>query len=722
MMIDAIPVTRDLVLIGGGHTHALVLKSWGMNPLPGARLTVVNPGPTAPYSGMLPGYVAGHYDRDDLEIDVHRLARFAGARLILDRATGIDPGARTITLAERSPIAYDIASIDVGIHADMGDLPGFSDHAVPAKPLDQFADRWAAFRDGQGRAHIVIIGAGVGGVELSMAMAHALTERGRTPEITVIDARRALPGLPPAPRARLLAALADWKIQLLEDSPVDRVSEGAVHLNAGPVLPADFIVGAAGARPWPWLAETGLTHRDGFLEVDDTLRTSDPAIFAAGDCAHLKRSPRPKAGVYAVRAAPTLAHNLRADLSGSQRKSFIPQKDFVKLITLGRKSAVFEKWGIAAQGARLWTLKNRIDQGFMARLDDLKPMSRPAPPRSVAKGVVAELADGQPICAGCGGKIGAGPLGQVFSALPTTPSNTIVTGPGDDAAVVSVGETQQVITTDQLRAFTDDPAAFARIAALHALGDIWAMGATPHVALAHVTLPPMSETLQARTLFEVMDAAGRAFAEADAGIVGGHTAVGAELSIGFTVTGFAADQPITLAGAHPEDVLILTRPLGSGTLLAGDMALKTPGPAIAALMAELSRPQGPAAAILCRANAMTDVTGFGLAGHLMNLAEASGVAADITLDAVPVFEGALALAERGVRSTLYAANRARFSVSGISDTPRAALMFDPQTAGGLLAAVPMDAASSIIDDLSCAGFAAARIGRLKEGPPGLTLF
>ena len=143
-MQPQIPLTRDLVLIGGGHAHALAARMWGMKPVPGVRLTLINPGPTAPYSGMLPGHIAGHYGRDELEIDLMHLCRHAGARLILGAATGIDRAAREITVEGHGAVAYDVASIDVGITAKM-DLPGFAQHAVGAKPLDVYAARWREF-------------------------------------------------------------------------------------------------------------------------------------------------------------------------------------------------------------------------------------------------------------------------------------------------------------------------------------------------------------------------------------------------------------------------------------------------------------------------------------------------------------------------------------------------------------------------------------------------
>ena len=172
-----VPYTRDLILIGGGHAHALVIKAWGMDPLPGARLTVINPGPTAPYTGMLPGHVAGHYGRDELEIDLVRLCRHAGARLILDKVIDINQASREVTLESRGTLVYDVASIDVGITAKLNVL-GFADYGIGAKPLNMYADRWRIFLaqavKGQSASDVAVIGGGIAGCELAMAMAFSL--------------------------------------------------------------------------------------------------------------------------------------------------------------------------------------------------------------------------------------------------------------------------------------------------------------------------------------------------------------------------------------------------------------------------------------------------------------------------------------------------------------------------------------------------------------------
>merc|ERR1712173_536102 len=169
----------------------------------------------------------------------------------------------------------------------------------------------------------------------------------------------------------------------------------------------------------------------------------------------------------------------------------------------------------------------------------------------------------------------------------------------------------------------------ARIAAVHALGDIWAMGATPQAALSSIILPRMSPELQARTLREIAVAAQEVMAGAGAQIVGGHTTMGAELTIGFTVTGTRDARPIGLGGAQPGDLLMLTRPIGSGVILAGHMAGTAPGRVVAEALGVMATPQAREAEILSKAHAMTDVTGFGLAGHVQAICRASGLAAEL---------------------------------------------------------------------------------------------
>lgn len=690
----SLPLTRDLVLIGGGHTHALVLRMWGMNPLPGVRVTVINPGPTAPYSGMLPGFVAGHYRRDELDIDLVQLARFAGARLINGAATEIDRAAQTVSVAGRPAIAYDALSVDIGITSDMPEMAGFTEHAVPAKPLGTFASRWDHYRANAEHPRVAVIGGGVAGAELAMAMAYALGDR--DPVVRLLDRGRVLTALGATAQQKMRAALTASGVEIIENASVTAITAQGVVLADGRLIESDFVNGAAGAKPHGWIADAGLILHDGFIVVDAQLVSSDPNIFAVGDCAHLGFDPRPKAGVYAVREAPVLFDNLRAALSGGALQRYKPQKDYLKLISLGGKSALAEKLGTAQKGALLWKLKDHIDRKFMRQFDELPQMESVKVPRTVALGMQDVLGD-KPMCGGCGAKVGRAALQTVLGGHF-----------GDDAAQVQKG---QVISTDHLRALTHDPVTMTRIAATHALGDIWAMGATPQAATISLILPRMSGALQERTLSEIMQTATEVLTHAGAQIAGGHSSLGEELTIGFTLTGLT-DAPVTLAGAKPGDALILTKPIGSGTIMAAEMAGKAKGADVMACLDLMVQGQGAAAQILRAAHAMTDVTGFGLAGHLRGICESSGVGAVLRLDAIPVMQGALALSNAGTRSTLFADNELG---AGAISGPRFDLLFDPQTAGGLLAAVDGNDAPMMLAALHDAGYPAAIIGEITKG-------
>ena len=712
------PITHDIVLVGGGHSHALVLRMWGMDPRPGIRLTLISPDPVTAYSGMLPGLVAGHYGREDLDIDLVRLARFAGARLVLARAVGIDRDRRRVMVEGRAPVAYDLVSIDIGATSDMPALPGFADHAVPAKPLDRLADRWQAFAAacaaGRALPHVAVIGAGLAGAELALAARHRLGPGAR---VTLIEAALPLPAVGGGARRALLRHLDHAGVALATRSPAVAVSAKGVRLADGRLIPATFVIGAAGAQAQGWLAETGLTLERGFIRVGPTLQSeTDPLIFATGDIAHMSQSPRPKAGVFAVRQAPVLAHNLRAAIAGGALRAYRPQRDYLKLVSTGTRSAVADKWGLPLDGGLLWHWKDRIDRAFMDRFRQFPDMA-PAP----ASATPGQPQD-RPLCGGCGAKVGRGPLQAALDRLPPVTRGDVETGAGDDAAVLAFGGVRQVITTDHLRGFLLDAGLMARITAIHALGDVWAMGAAPQVALAQVILPVMGERQQTETLREIMAAAAEVFGPEGASIVGGHTSLGAELTIGFTVTGLCAGTALTHAGARPGDRLILTKPIGTGVILAAEMAGRAGGQTVRGAWASMARPSGVAARLIApHARAMTDVTGFGLAGHLMTILDASGVAARLDLAAVPVLPGALALAAAGVASSLLPANRQAAARMTLADSPATDLLFDPQTAGGMLAAVPAALADDLIGQLRAIGQEAAVIGEIIAGSPFLTV-
>ena len=293
MMQPVIPYTRELVLIGGGHAHALLLRKWGMDPLPGVRVTLVDPMVATAYTGMLPGHVAGHYRREDLDIDLIRLARHAGARFIHDRAVGLDLEARRVKLASRPDIAFDIASLDIGITSRLPLDGADGARAVPAKPLGPFATAWETFleavRSGEQPPDAAVIGGGVAGCELAMAMRHRLAELDRgPPRVALVEAGTTVAReLPASARRAVEKALSQRGITLLTETTATRHDGARLMLADTTSLPAAFVAGAAGARPQAWLADTGLALENGYVRIDETLRAiGHPHVFAVGDCAH----------------------------------------------------------------------------------------------------------------------------------------------------------------------------------------------------------------------------------------------------------------------------------------------------------------------------------------------------------------------------------------------------------------------------------------------------
>lgn len=332
-----------------------------------------------------------------------------------------------------------------------------------------------------------------------------------------------------------------------------------------------------------------------------------------------------------------------------------------------------------------------------------------------------DAVDAVPLCGGCGSKVSPGSLSQALSKLDHPMPEDVLTGPGDDAAVLRVGGALQVLTTDHLRAFTEDYGALARIALNHAMGDIWAMGAQPKTAMLSVIMPRMSTALQTRTMDEVLTQASAFLAQEQVALIGGHSSMGAEMTIGVSMTGLLPEgaQALTTAGAQPGDRLILTRPIGSGTLLAGEMQGRADGRDVAQLLRGMVRSQGAEARVLrAYATAMTDVTGFGLAGHLMAICHASGVSAALDIEAIPTHPGAEALANGGVRSTIHGANRDAAPVFG-AEGAKGLLLHDPQTAGGFLATVPERDVQAVLEAFAAEGHTAYVIGEVQADSPSI---
>src|SRR5438067_4216918 len=711
-MQQSVPIVQDLVLVGGGHAHVHVLKRFGIRTLPGVRLTLITRDAETPYSGMLPGYVAGQYGFAECHIDLMRLARFAGARLIHDGATGLARAERQVLCRNHPPIRYDLVSLDIGSTPRLGDVPGAAEHTVSVKPIDRFGARWEALleRAGDlGHLRLALVGGGAGGVELAVSAHHRLTTLLKNrPEVTLVTREGLLPSHNQRVQRLFRRILAERGIRVVANNPIVRVEPGRLIAANGAEIGFDealWVTEAAGA---PWLADTGLPlDLRGFVIIDETYRSkADTAVFAAGDIATMPAHPREKAGVYAVRAGPPLADNLRRALAGHRLRRAAPQRQALALIGTGDKRAVASRGRHEAYGAPVWWLKDWIDRRWMRRYTDLPTM---------------ESADDDVMrCGGCAAKVPADVLSRVMARLDVQASGAVMIGldAPDDAALLSFpGAPPLLQTVDFFRAMVSDPYLFGRIAATHALGDIYAMGGVPETALAIATVPPAARpSIVEHDLFHMMRGGSEVLAAAGAALVGGHSAEGAELGLGFAVTGRTRPgRLLRKGGLRPGDRLLLTKPLGTGVILAAEMRRLAPARVVTAAIGTMLQPAAEASACLAvySATACTDVTGFGLLGHLLEMLTASDADVLLDPDRVPVLDGAMTLLHEGLASSLHAGNSiALSSLTGeaAQDPALAALLIDPQPAGGLLAGGPADRATDCLAELQRLGYRAAEIG------------
>ncbi len=761
-MTAAEPIRHALVLLGGGHAHVAVLKRFGMAPLPGLHLTVVSPSPTTPYSGMLPGLLAGHYTPGETRVELRPLCRFANADFIHAPAIGLDLDHHQVLLRDRPPVRFDTLSINTGSSPAVASVPGAAELAIPVKPVEPFLTAWNRLHHQllhhpppPGRPfRIAVVGGGAGSVELILALRHRLQSAPpdspaapNHPELHLVTgAPFPLPTHGKLTRRLAVRALARHHIVTHANRRVAAVHPGELLCEGNHRIPFDVLLWATHAAPPPWIAHSGLaTDTDGFIAVHPTLQsTSHPFIFAAGDVASMVGHPRPKSGVHAVRQGPPLARNLRRWILGLPPRPHRPQRLSLSLISTGDRHAVASYGPLGFSGRWIWQAKDAIDRRWLRQYQDLPAMSSP-PARVPTPPAVAGPDHPPPPrpCGGCGSKVPADVLARVLARIRPETRHGLILGldAPDDAAVIEPPPGLCLVqSTDFLRSLVNDPHLFGRLAAIHALNDLFAMGARPHSALATAVVPFGLPTLSEETLFQLLSGAVSELEAHDATLAGGHSSEGPEPAFGLTVNGWARrEELLRKSGLRPGDSLVLTHPLGVGTLFAADMAGRARGDWIEAALESMLRSTRDAAGCLVRhgARACTDVTGFGLAGHLLEMLRASNVSAEIDPDHLPALRGARECLAAGIVSTLHARNASHANLGSarrrhLPDPeprfpPSFALLFDPQTCGGLLAGIPAPETASCLAALRAAGYPdAAVIGRVttpasRTAPPEISI-
>ena len=729
------PDLKHLVLLGGGHAQVSVLKSMIMAPVKGLRVTLISRDILTPYSGMLPGYIEGLYTAKDITIDLSHLARLAGARFIHGTVEKLDAHRRKLTVQGYPEMGYDLLSINIGSSPDMGAIKGAEAHAIPVKPISQLLDNLHPLldqntKDGS-RKTIAVIGGGAGGVEMALSLHQRLIVNEQRPlELCLIGrSPRVLSEFTPQAADKIMPVFKAKNIACHLGVSVDAITEDGVVLANGSVIKADHVLAVTAGRPASFLAESGLAlDEKGFVAVDNTLQsTSHDSVFAAGDIASVIGAPRPKAGVFAVRAGPIFSENLRRHLLGEQLQHWQPQKNYLALVGTGGRHAMAVRGRLVLRpSGMLWRLKEWIDRRFIEKFSDLPQMPQLSPSPlarlMTSQGHEGEAALAAMRCLGCGAKTGFSDLDQGIAeaeaflrAQGIAFDQSIKTNA--DSAGIDLPQSKIVQSVDAISALVDDPFTLGRIAALHAMSDIFASHAKPHSALAILTLPHAFSSLQKNDITQILAGAMLALGQHGAVLSGGHTSAGAELQVGFAVTGLAQDAEMNTP--RDGDALILTKPLGIGVIMAAHADgghRMVDGLARQAAIDVMTSSNGVAAEILATFGCfpMTDVTGFGLARHGLSLASTIGDGTSslvIDLARVPIIPPALELAQAGVASSLFHANRLAAPVTG--QHPALPLLYDPQTGGGLLAVVSQEQSKAIVKKLQEADLDAAVIGRIS---------
>ncbi|PIG93786.1 selenide, water dikinase SelD [Gloeocapsopsis sp. IPPAS B-1203] len=727
------PIVKDLVLIGGGHSHAIALRMFGMKPLPGVRITLLTEASDTPYSGMLPGHVAGFYSREECHIDLRRLAQFSQAQLYIDQAIGLDLENKQVICAHRPPVAFDVVSIDIGSTPATVSVPGATEYAIPAKPISHLLAHWDHFvenvkQNPQQPIRIGVVGGGAGGVELTLSLqSHLqsiLKQHGLDLEIHLFHRDAEVMSTYNAwVRRHFHKILQQRGVQLHLQETVSEVQLHKVVCESGSKVECDRIFWVTQASAPKWLRESGIaTDADGFVQVNDNLQSiSHPDVFAAGDVATMVDHPRPKAGVFAVRQGKPLFENLQRSLQQKSLKPYKPQKQYLSLIGTGDGKAIAAR-GLFGFGPSqlLWHWKDWIDRRFMQRFSDLPQMN---PELTLSSPHSSTMR-----CAGCGSKVGSTVLARILAQIqheqPQVDRQDILIGldAPDDAAVVQVPANMAMVhTIDYFRALINDPYLFGQISANHCLSDIFAMGAVPQSALAIATLPYALEAKVAETLFQLLSGALKILAESNTPLVGGHTTEGAELAFGLSCNGLVhPDKLLRKSGMQPGQVLILTKALGTGTLFAAQMRQQAKAKWIDTAVESMLLSNAAAATCFLEheATACTDITGFGLLGHLMEMVQASHVAVELQMSAIPVLDGAIETTQQGIVSSLHSENlrvsRYISSLDRVESHRCYPLLFDPQTSGGLLAALPKHKANECMVALQKLGYSNCQIiGEVK---------
>lgn len=701
IQIEEIPITNDLVLIGGGHSHLSVLMKLSKKPLNGNRITLITNEIDTPYSGMIPGYIEGIYSWRDSHIDLYRLCLKLNVRFIHAEVERVSAYEKEIYFKDRPKIKFDVLSINTGIQSNNREIKGAAKYCLPVKPISKltnnFLNKITNFKS------IAFIGGGAGSVELALAIKKRFLNINQDIKITIITGKRGLLStFPQKTKLTSLKTLEKFKIDIIEYKRVLEVKPKQIILSDKSILKIDKAILSTNSMTPKWLAKSDiLLTKDNYILVNKSFQTNYKYVFASGDVIDFNNQNLKKAGVFAVRSGKPLAINIRKFILGKKLVEYKFNKNYLALIGTSKRSAIATKYNLTFNSRFFFYLKKYIDQNFIKKFSDFrirKKFTLDALKTDVLNIFVKhkeKITDENDImqCKGCAAKV---PLNALKQALPKDIVST-----SEDAVSVP-GQPELYQTVDMISSIITDPFLLGKIAANHSISDMVSVNSKITSAMMILQLPLSKTEINSRDLEQVLLGANEIFKTIDCPLIGGHTMIGKDKDpiIGFSILGQKQKKIKIVKNRRKiktKDLLILTEKIGSGLIFAGINNYLIDSYFQIDVIKQMIKGNLNFGKISNQLNilSMTDITGFGLANHLLNLIKRDNSKTGLTIypNKIPLFEGVNECLNKDIKSSLFKSNYDIAQKDIIYKRDKSKLdniLYDPQTVGGIAFIIPQE--------------------------------
>ena len=701
IQIEEIPITNDLVLIGGGHSHLSVLMKLSKRPINGNRITLITNEIDTPYSGMIPGYIEGIYSWRDSHIDLYRLCLKLNVRFIHAEVERVSAYEKEIYFKDRPKIKFDVLSINTGIQSNNREIKGAAKYCLPVKPISKLANNFlnkiTNFKS------IAFIGGGAGSVELALAIKKRFLNINQDIKITIITGKRGLLStFPQKTKLTSLKTLEKFKIDIIEYKRVLEVKPKQIILSDKSMLKIDKAILSTNSMTPKWLAKSDiLLTKDNYILVNKSFQTNYKYVFASGDVIDFNNQNLKKAGVFAVRSGKPLAINIKQFILGKKLVEYKFNKNYLALIGTSKRSAIATKYNLTFNSRFFFYLKKYIDQNFIKKFSDFKIRKKftlEALKTDVLNIFVKhkeKITDKNDImqCKGCAAKV---PLNALKQALPKDIVST-----SEDAVSVP-GQPELYQTVDMISSIITDPFLLGKIAANHSISDMVSVNSKITSAMMILQLPLSKTEINSRDLEQVLLGANEIFKTIDCPLIGGHTMIGKDKDpiIGFSILGQKQKKIKIMKNRRKiktKDLLILTEKIGSGLIFAGINNYLIDSHFQIDVIKQMIKGNLNFGKISNQLNilSMTDITGFGLANHLLNLIKRDNSKTGLTIypNKIPLFEGVNECLNKDIKSSLFKSNYDIAQKDIIYKRDKSKLdniLYDPQTVGGIAFIIPQE--------------------------------